>query len=233
MLSRRKIAMIVGEFLGTGILTMVVLSVAKSNIGMPYFIALGAGLAVAALTLTLGSITGAHFNPAMTIAFWTARKAKTSKMLVYVAAQLLGGIAAYALYRYFMGAGWSNNGHYEPKILVGESIGTFVLAFGWAAAVYQRFENTKAAAAIGGALALGIIVTTAAAANLAPSDTPGFGLLNPAVALGARYWGWGTFVLGPVLGAVVGVNLYNFLFATDRQLLPFKAKAAAADKKKK
>jgi hypothetical protein len=30
--------------------------------------------------------------------------------------------------------------------------------------------------------------------------------------LGARQWGWGTYVLGPVLGAVIGFNLYNLLF---------------------
>ena len=221
MFSRRKIAMIVGEFLGTAVLTLVVLSVAKSSIGIPYFVALAAGLVLAGMTMALGLVTGGHFNPAITIAFWTARKAKTSKMIVYVAAQLLGGIAAYALYRYFVGQGWANNGHYEAKLLVGEAVGAFIFGFGFAAAVYHRAENGRAAATIGIALALGIMVASSASA----------GFVNPAVALGARYWGWGTYVLGPVLGAIIGVNLYNLLFATDRQLLPLKAKVA--DKKKK
>ncbi len=226
MFSRKKIAMIAGEFLGTAVLTMVVLAVAKSSIGIPYFVGLAAGLVVTGMTLAVGAATGGHFNPAITIAFWTARKAKTSKMVVYVAAQLLGGIAAYALYRYFVGQGWPNSGHYEAKLLVGEAVGAFVFGFGFAAAVYQRAENGKAAAAIGIALTLGIIVASSASA----------GFINPAVALGARYWGWGTYVLGPVLGAVIGVNLYNLLFATDRQLLPVKetvSTGTTAGKKKK
>jgi hypothetical protein len=37
--------------------------------------------------------------------------------------------------------------------------------------------------------------------------------LNPAVALGARSWVWGSYVVGPLLGAVVGTNLYALLFA--------------------
>jgi hypothetical protein len=39
------------------------------------------------------------------------------------------------------------------------------------------------------------------------------GTLNPAVALGARSWEWGTTLLGPILGAVIGFNLYALLFA--------------------
>jgi glycerol uptake facilitator-like aquaporin len=227
MFSRRKIAMIVGEFLGTAVLTLVVLSVAKSSIGIPYFVALAAGLTVAGMTMTLGAVTGAHLNPAITIAFWTARKVKTSRAIVYVAAQLLGGAAAYLLYTYFVGQHWQNSGHYEAKLLVAEAVGAMVFGFAFAAAIYQRVENSKAAATVGAGLALGIIIASSASA----------GFLNPAVALGARSWGWGTYVLGPVLGAVIGVNLYNLLFATNRQLevgeVPAPAKVNATSKKKK
>jgi len=223
MFSRKKVAMIVGEFLGTAVLTLVVLSVAKSSIGIPYFVGLAAGLTVVVLTMALGLVSGAYFNPAITFAFWTARKIKTSKMVVYIAAQLLGGAAAYLLYTYFVGQHWQNSGHYEAKVLVAEAAGTFVFGFGWAAAVAQGFGNSKAAAAIGGSLSLGVIMASAASA----------GFLNPAVALGARYWGWGTYVLGPVLGAVIGVNLYNLFFATDRQLATETAKPGKTTAKKK
>lgn len=220
MFSRRKIAMIVGEFLGTAVLTLVVLSVAKSSIGIPYFVGLAAGLTVAGMTMAIGAMTGGHFNPAITFAFWTARKVKASKAIVYIAAQLLGGAAAYLLYTYFVGQHWQNSGHYAAKLLVGEAVGALIFGFGFAAAVYQRAENGKAAAVIGISLALGIIVASSASA----------GFVNPAVALGARYWGWGTYVLGPVLGAVIGVNLYNMLFATDRQLSGPKTKTSSKAK---
>src|SRR4051812_23469970 len=98
---RNKIAMIVAEFLGTGVLTTVILAVSKSNIGIPYFISLIAGLTLAGVTLVFFQVSGAQFNPAITLALWSARRVKTIPALVYIAAQLLGGITAYLLYTYF------------------------------------------------------------------------------------------------------------------------------------
>ena len=50
MLGRKKLAMLVAEFLGTGILTLAVLSVQRSQLGLAYFVAIAAGLTVVALT---------------------------------------------------------------------------------------------------------------------------------------------------------------------------------------
>jgi aquaporin Z len=216
MFGRNKIAMIVAEFLGTALLTLVVLSVSKSTIGIPYFVAIAAGLTIAAMTLFVGSISGAQLNPAITIGLWSARRIKTIPAIVYVAAQMLGGAGAYLLYTYFIGQHWKNTGHFEAHTLVAEAVGTFVFSLGWAAAVYQKFGEAKAAAAVGAALTLGVIVASAA----------GGGFLNPAVAYGVRSWVWGTFVLGPVLGSVIGFNLYGLLFAPTGKL------AASSNKKK-
>ena len=203
MFGRKKIAMIVAEFLGTAILTLVVLAVSKSTIGIPYFVALAAGLTIATVTLMLGSVSGTHLNPAITIGLWSARRVKTIPAVVYIAAQLLGGGAAYLLYTYFIGQHWKNAGQFDAQVLVAETVGAFIFSMGWAAAVYQKFGEMKSAAAVGAALALGIIVASAASGAL----------LNPAVALGVRSWVWGTYVLGPILGAVIGFNLYAILFA--------------------
>ncbi len=210
MLQRRKVAMLVAEFLGTGVLTLIVLSVSKSTIGIPYFVSLAAGLAIGAMTLAFGYISGAHFNPAITLGLWTVRKVSSTKAVVYVAAQLLGATAAYWLYTYFVNAHWANSGHFVGRILVAEAVGAFVFSMAWAAAVYGKFGNAKAAATVTVGLILGILVASSASG----------GLLNPAVALGVRSWVWGTYVLGPVLGAVIGFNLYNLLFvSTDGAML--------------
>lgn len=203
MLERKKIAMILAEFLGTAILTLVVLSVSKSNLGLPYFIGLAAGLAIAAGTLVFGAVSGAHFNPIVTIGLWSTRKVKTLPALVYVAAQLVGGALAYRLYVYFIGSQWANSGHYDAKVMVAEAVGAFIFSLAWAAAVYNKLEAGKAAFVVGGALMLGVLVASVAS----------LGLLNPAVALGTRNWGWGTYVLGPILGGIIGFNLYALLFA--------------------
>jgi aquaporin Z len=212
LFDRKKIAMVLAEFLGTAILTAVILTVSRSNVGVPYFIALAAGLAIAAGTLVFGAVSGAHFNPIVTIGLWTARKIKTMPAVAYVAAQLLGGFAAYALYSYLVDATWQNSGTYDARILVAEAVGAFVFTLGWAAVVYNKMEGGKAAFTVGASLVLGILVVAVSTGPTLDIRSAA-AILNPAVALGMRAWEWGTYVLGPILGAVIGFNLYALLFA--------------------
>ena len=220
MLTRKKAAMVLAEFLGTGFLTLAVLAVSKSSIGIPYFVAIAAGLVVATVTLTLGAISGAHLNPLITIGMWSVRRVKTVIGLVYIIAQLAGGIAAYFLFAYFVGQHWHNTGTFEAKTLVAEAVGGFIFSLGFAAVVFQKLRGGVAAATIGMSLTLGVLVAAAGAG----------GIVNPAVALGARSWVWGTFVLGPVLGGIIGFNLYSLLFASASELV--EAAPAKASRKK-
>lgn len=203
MFRKNKLAMLVGEFLGTTALTLIVLAISHSQLSLGYFIATAAGLMVALMTLALAGISGAVFNPAMTIGLWTVRKLRTMQALSYLAVQLLGGAVAWELFIYLTKVnGVHNTGTYSARILVAEATGTFVFAFAWAAAIYQRFNLFSKAVTIGGGLTAGALVASLGSA----------GVMNPAVALGLHQWGWGTYVLGPVLGAIVGFNLYNLLF---------------------
>lgn len=223
MFRKNKLAMLVGEFLGTGALTLMVLSISHSQLSLGYFVASAAGLTVLLMTLALGGISGAVFNPAMTIGLWTVRKLRTLQALSYIAVQLLGGAVAWWLFVYFTKiTGVHNNGHYDARILVAEVLGTFVFAFVWASAVYQRFNLFAKAATIGGGLTAGALIATLGSS----------GFLNPAVALGLRSWGWGTYVLGPVLGAVIGFNLYNLLFVETELAEVAEAKAEKASARK-
>lgn len=208
LFERKKIAMIMAEFLGAAILTAAVLAVSKSNVGIPYFVSLIAGLTLAAGTLVFGAVSGAHFNPLVTIGLWSARQVKTLVAVVYIAAQLLGGAVAYLLYTYLVNNTVQNVGEFDSRVLVAEAAGAFVFALGWAATVYHRLEAGKAAFVVGASFVVGVMVASVASA----------GLLNPAVALGVRSWEWGTYVLGPVLGGVIGFNLYALLFAPSSAL---------------
>ncbi len=204
MFRKNKLAMLVGEFLGTGLLTLVVLSVKNSQLGLPYFVAAAAGLNVLLLTLALAGISGAIFNPAITIGLWTVRKIKTLQAIFYIVVQFAGAAAAWWLFTYLTKVhDVPNSGTYSARLLVAEALGTFVFAFIWAGAVYQRFGLYAKALAIGGGLTAGVLVA---------SLVTGAGNLNPAVALGVRSFGWGTTLLGPIIGAIIGYNLYNLLF---------------------
>jgi glycerol uptake facilitator protein len=219
-LTRKKVAMVMAEFLGTALLTLAVLAVSKSGVPIPYFIGIAAAVVVAAVTLTLGSVSGAHLNPIVTIGLWSIRRIKTVPAVVYVAAQLLGGIAAYYLFTYLIDQKLTSVGEFEGRILVAEAAGAFVFSLGWAAAVYQRLDVGKSAAVVGMSLFLGILVSSVGAG----------GIVNPAVALGAQSWVWGTYVLGPILGAIIGFNLYSLLFAPASELTE---RAETATKSKK
>jgi glycerol uptake facilitator protein len=204
MFSRNKLAMVVAEFLGTGILTLVIVSVQRSTIGIPYFVGLAAGLAAGLLMLVFNRASGAFLNPALTLGMWTARRIRTIPAIAYIAAELLGGYLAGLLYRYYVGGTMAPLNHdFSSRVLVAEAVGTAVFAMAAAAAVFNNFLEAKKAALFGGGLAIGIIAASSAAA----------GILNPAVALGANAWTWSTYVLGPVLGGLIGVNLYGLVFA--------------------
>ena len=56
--------------------------------------ALASGLAIALMSVAFGHVSGAHFNPAVTIGFWITKRMSTMEVLGYWVAQLLGGIVA-------------------------------------------------------------------------------------------------------------------------------------------
>jgi aquaporin Z len=204
MLGRQTIAALVAEFLGAGVLTLLVLSVQRSTIGVPFFVAIAAGLAITLMGFAVGAVSGGHFNPAITIGMATARKIDAVRAVLYVAAQMLGAWATYYLYTYFVHSSLQPvGGHYAGRILVAEAVGTGIFGFAFAAVAFGNFSRATKASFAGLGLMIGIVAASSAS----------IGLLNPAVALGVRAWVWGTYVLGPVLGAIVGINLYALLFA--------------------
>jgi glycerol uptake facilitator-like aquaporin len=207
---RSKVAMVMAEFLGTAILTTSAINVARSQIGIGYFVAFSVAITVGVLTLIFNATSGAHFNPAITIGMWTLRKIKTLQAIVAVAAQMLGGFAAWKLAEYFTGQTLANiaGKTFSWKVLVAEALGTFVLTFGIAAAIYQKYEGSKLAVTVAASMFAGIIVASLAAN----------GALNPALALGNQSWGR-AYIFGPIIGSVVGMNLYAMLFAPTKMLV--------------
>ncbi|MEI6755753.1 MAG: aquaporin [bacterium] len=224
MFGKRQIATLVAEFLGTGVLTLLILSIQRSTIGVPFFVAAAAGLTLALLTFMFLNVSGGNFNPAITIGMWTARKMPSATAVLYVAMQLLGAWAAYGIYTYFVGNGLQPiGGDFKTKILVAEILGTSIFSFGVAAAVYQKFTLAATAAASGLALMIGIIAASSGS----------LGLLNPAVALGVRSWVLGTYVAGPIIGGIIGVNLYGLLFADSSAAAKTSAATVSAPAKTK
>lgn len=217
-----KSAVLLAEFLGTGALTYVVLSLQHSSIGVPLFIAIAAGLALAAVTFTFVNNSGAHFNPAITIGMWTARQIKTLPALAYVVVQVFGAWVAYELFAYLFNSSsnsvmayYASQPAFNVKTFTAEAVGALIFTLVWAAALHRVKVGAAFAGFVGVAFTVGILIASVA----------GFGLINPALALGSRAWhiwggaGWGTYVLGPVVGSVVGFNLYEYFFKDGAKAL--------------
>jgi len=203
MTGKDKWAMIVAELIGTAILAMVVYTmIARTS--FPLFAALGAGATLGLLSVTMGwGDGGVHLNPAVTLSLWTQKKTQTAAAVVAIAAQLLGGLAAWALLNYFLGHNLqSTAGKFEWKVLAAEAMGAGVFTFGVAASALQKMSQASAAVVAGTSLFLGIMVASIGSSAI----------INPAVALGIQSWNW-AYAGGPLIGGIVGVALYGLLFA--------------------
>lgn len=214
MFGREKISALVAEFVGTFVLASAVLAMIGRT-SFPFFAAMAAALAVGGMTLAFGAVSGGYYNPAITIAAWTTRRIETVRTIAYVAVQMLAGLVAWTLNQWLLNTTIKNiaNTSTDWRVFAAEAIGAAVFAMVVAAGVYQGYKGALAAANTGVGLALGIMVASFA----------GNGIVNPAVAVGVQSWSF-AYAAGPVLGALVGMNLYVLLF-TDR---PKKVKAVAA-----
>lgn len=207
MFGRTKIATLVAEFLGAAILTTVVLSVANSKIGFPLFIASTTGLAYGLILLTTAGARFVHANPAVTLSLWTIKKVETTNAIAYIAAQLLGGIAALRLFEYLSADVLSNiaGKTFDWRVFVAEVVGAFVFTFGLSAVIAQNYDGVHLGVAGAVSLMIGMVI-----ASIASN-----GLINPAVALGINSISR-VYMVAPLVGAVLGMNLYQMLYAPVR-----------------
>jgi aquaporin NIP len=170
------------------------------------------GLIIMAMVYATGHLSGAHINPAVTIAFTLGRHFPAPDALAYIAAQLLGATAGALV----LLAAWPDQpaqlGATVPSVGVGaallyEVLLTAILMFViTGVATDTRAVGAAAAIAIGGAVALDALFggpVTGASMNPARS-------FGPALASGS----WGDFwiyVAGPVAGAALGVFGYELV----------------------
>jgi len=211
MLSKEKMAMIFAEFFGTALLASVVL-VALDLFGggtAAWYTALTAGVALSLIVALFGRVSGAHVNPAVTIGLWTQKKIETTNAIVYIAAQLLGGLAALSFFNYVTGVNLASvdPGAFEWSVFWAEAVGAGIFGMGIVAAITQKLEGYYAAFTIGLSLTFGALVASLGSA----------GFLNPAVALGNNAWS-GTLVAAPIVGMVVGMYLYMMFIAPAKSL---------------
>ncbi|GAA3847827.1 MULTISPECIES: MIP/aquaporin family protein [Amycolatopsis] len=267
---------LLAEFLGTAILIILGCgSVAVAVVGLPgsgrqtvdfgpanwLIIAWGWGLAVVFAVYVAGGVSGAHINPAVTLAWAIRRKFPWAKVLPYWAAQVVGAFAGaavvlavyhnaidaflasqnpptgrdgsvgtFSIFATFP-AEYFGNGVWGP--LVDQIVGTAILVAIIAAIIDARNQPPSANLA---PFVVGLVVV---AIGLTYGTNAGYAI-NPARDLGPRllafFAGWGDAafpgngewfssywwipIVGPLVGGVVGVLVYDFFIGSVLAVRP-------------
>lgn len=203
MLTKRRLAPLVAEFIGTYVLASAVFAMA-SRTSFPFFGAAAAGLAVAVMILVVGPVSGAHLNPAVSFSLWLRGKITANRATAYMVTQMLAGLTALMMNHYLLDQTLRNSAkaNWDSHVFVAEMLGSFVLGFGIATASERLYEGGRLAAAIGGSIFLGVLVASFGAA----------GALNPAVALGIYSWS-ASYAAAPFVGVVAGMFVYDLYIA--------------------
>lgn len=201
------------EFIGTFFLVLTIgCTVLSSN---PNVIpALGIGLMLMVVVYAGGHISGAHYNPAVTLALWLRGRCDTKDVGPYMAAQAAAALAAAVVVGFLVGSGSPMTIKNVPAALLAEFLFTFALA-----TVVLNVATAKATAGNSYyGLAIGLTVTASAFSIGGISGCA----LNPAVALGAAMMKlvsfsdiWIHFVADFAGGAAAAV-VFKFINPQDR-----------------
>lgn len=226
----RGLAAYIAELVGTFFLVFVVGTVislfvaggSSAQFGSDFVVVgFAQGLVLFLLVMTLGAVSGAHLNPAVTSAALLLRKIDPVDAVVYILAQLSGAVlGALAVKGFLLDEGravnWGANqvspllsGNFSGMLI--EAIGTFLLVLAVVAvAMNVRARTEWAPLTIGFTLAMGVMLfgpLTGAALNPARWFGP---------ALVSNEWGgvW-PFIVGPLLGGLLAAIFFKVVLSGD------------------
>jgi glycerol uptake facilitator protein len=180
------------------------------------FISLTFGIVVALVIYGFGPVSGAHINPAVTLALAITRRFAWRDVAPYVLVQLVGATVGAALVTAVFGSAAVDDGVSAPQAIVAEALGTFLLMF----TIMAVAVDTRAPLGWAGFL-IGLSVT---GAILLIGPQTG-GSLNPArtfgpdvvLSLGGGETQWGelaVYWVGPIIGAIAAALLYDVVAQT-------------------
>jgi MIP family channel proteins len=196
----------------------------QTNGAGPLGIALTSGLAISSLSTALSQISGAHFNPAVTIGYWVTRRLNTVEVLGYWVAQIGGGIVAAFVLKAILPReeAWQPALGGVPELArdftrlpaMGlEALITFFLVLVYFAMASEEHIDSRSLSgfAVGLVYTIGILVA---------GPFTG-GTLNPARAFGpalaSTHWAnQGVYWVGPLAGGFLAGLVYDTLYNRKR-----------------
>lgn len=205
-------------FAGTGAITI---NDVSGGVVTHVGIALTFGLVVMAMIYAVGDVSGAHLNPAVTLAFWVSGRFKAAAVAPYIGTQIVGAIAASALLRILF-PGHATLGATLPagpamQSFVLEVVLTFVLMFVILnVSTGAKEKGIMAGAAVGGVIALeALFAGPICGASMNPARS-----LAPAL-VSLKLESLWIYLLAPPLGAVLAV--FSCRCTQDQNCCPMRA----------
>lgn len=223
------------EFFGTFWLVMggcgsAVLAAAFPQVGIGLLgVSLAFGLTVLTMAYAIGHISGCHLNPAVSVGLWAGGRFPASQLVPYIAAQVLGAVAAGAvLYVIASGAagfdaakGFASNGFgaHSPGqySLVAALVCEVVMTMFFLIVILGATD--KRAPAGFAPIAIGLCLTLIHLVSIPVTNTS----VNPARSTGVALFagGWAVeqlwaFWVAPIAGALLGAGVYRFIGSEER-----------------
>lgn len=191
----------IAEFVGTFALSFAVLSAVSFSGDLPLVIPVIAALVLGLFVYTIGAISGSHINPAVTLGLLSVGKINVKESVGYIVSQIIGAGIAVLVAKAFFVVSLPPVAAFDMSAFFAEMLGAFFFTFGIASVVYGKVKDEVSGLVVGGSLLLGILVAVFAGSS---------GILNPAVAL-ALSSASALYILAPIVGSIIGFNVYKKL----------------------
>lgn len=202
---KASLSRIGAELIGTFFLSKMILLSITGNIGLS--VPLAAALTLMVFVYTVGPISGAHLNPAITIGLLATKKIKVKEAAWYIIAQIIGAtLAMLSMYLVFNLPEVSPDG-VVWQIILGEFVGTFALAWTVYAVASKKTTEAASGVTIGGSLLIGILIAS-------PLSNA---VLNPVVALAIGSVST-LYLLTPIVASICAMLLYKHLESCEIEI---------------
>ncbi|EUJ10808.1 MIP family channel protein [Methylophilaceae bacterium 11] len=223
-LTKRAVAELIGTFwLVLGGCGSAVLAAGIPELGLGYLgVSFAFGLTVVTMAYAIGHISGCHLNPAVSIGLAAGGRFKAAELPHYIIAQVIGAILAALVIRCIASGaegyagGLASNGFAEHSphgysmlaALTTEIVLTAMFLFIIMGSTDKRAPAGLAPLAIGFTLTLiHLISIPVTNTSVNPARSTGPALLEGGIALDQLWLFW----LAPIVGAVIGALVYNFI----------------------
>lgn len=220
----------IAEFIGTFLLAAAILVTSNSPLYVLF--------ALVVIVLGVGGLSGAHFNPAITVGAWVTRRVGSVRAVSYLVAQILGALLALTFVNWFFSNAVVNEqaaafGQASPTmfsalaltagkewfILVAELVGVTIFAYAFATAMRMTTDHLGRAFTIGGGFFLALLV-----AGIAGGQMTATGIFNPAVAISLQAVKWELwpvviYAVTPLVGGILGFALNDVLHTESEEVV--------------